>query len=93
MLEASRTQGERLMPWQNSSEINPGKAGYRHWIEAAAATIGVGLRARLVLPDEVVDLFLPIRFYWVRRARWLKLQKARHLAASSPARFHQSSGL
>jgi len=21
----------------------------------------------------VVDMFIPIRFYWVRRARWLKL--------------------
>jgi hypothetical protein len=20
-----------------------------------------------------VDIFLPVRFYWVRRARWLKL--------------------
>ncbi len=24
---------------------------------------------------EVVDLFLPVRFYRVRRARWLKLQE------------------
>ena len=23
--------------------------------------------------DEVVDIFLPVRFYWVRRGRWLKL--------------------
>ncbi|MBN8625576.1 MAG: efflux RND transporter permease subunit [Planctomycetes bacterium] len=31
----------------------------------------------LLISDEVVDLFLPVRFYWVRRARWLKLhQKA-----------------
>jgi hypothetical protein len=21
----------------------------------------------------VVDIFLPVRFYWIRRARWLKL--------------------
>jgi hypothetical protein len=27
-----------------------------------------------------VDLFLPVRFYWVRRARWLKLQRAGRLA-------------
>jgi Cu/Ag efflux pump CusA len=26
----------------------------------------------LLISDEVVDLFLPVRFYWVRRARWLK---------------------
>jgi Cu(I)/Ag(I) efflux system membrane protein CusA/SilA len=29
----------------------------------------------LLIADEVVDIFLPVRFYWVRRARWLKLQK------------------
>ncbi len=31
----------------------------------------------LLISDEVVDLFLPVRFYWVRRARWLKLQQER----------------
>ena len=31
----------------------------------------------LLISDEVVDLFLPVRFYWVRRARWLKLHAAR----------------
>ena len=30
----------------------------------------------LLIADEVVDIFLPVRFYWVRRARWLKLQAA-----------------
>ncbi len=30
----------------------------------------------LLISDEVVDLFLPVRFFWVRRARWLKLQKS-----------------
>jgi copper/silver efflux system protein len=34
----------------------------------------------LLISDEVVDLFLPVRFYWVRRARWLKLQRAGRLA-------------
>jgi len=28
---------------------------------------------RLLIADEVLDIFLPVRFYWVRRARWLKL--------------------
>ena len=28
----------------------------------------------LLISDEVVDIFLPVRFYWVRRGRWLKLQ-------------------
>jgi Cu(I)/Ag(I) efflux system membrane protein CusA/SilA len=31
----------------------------------------------LLISDEVVDLFLPVRFYWVRRARWLKLHAAK----------------
>ncbi len=30
----------------------------------------------LLISDEVVDIFLPVRFFWVRRARWLKLQAA-----------------
>jgi Cu(I)/Ag(I) efflux system membrane protein CusA/SilA len=41
----------------------------------------------LLIADEVVDIFLPVRFYWVRRARWLKLQ-ARHakkLLSAAPA--------
>jgi Cu(I)/Ag(I) efflux system membrane protein CusA/SilA len=35
----------------------------------------------LLIADEVVDIFLPVRFYWVRRARWLKLQQQREAAA------------
>jgi Cu(I)/Ag(I) efflux system membrane protein CusA/SilA len=31
----------------------------------------------LLISDEVVDIFLPVRFYWVRRARWLALQEAK----------------
>jgi Cu/Ag efflux pump CusA len=31
----------------------------------------------LLIADEVVDVFLPVRFYWVRRARWLALQRDR----------------
>jgi Cu(I)/Ag(I) efflux system membrane protein CusA/SilA len=39
----------------------------------------------LLISDEVVDLFLPVRFYWVRRARWLKLQAERQSAVSQCA--------
>jgi Cu(I)/Ag(I) efflux system membrane protein CusA/SilA len=39
----------------------------------------------LLLADEVVDIFLPVRFYWVRRARWLQLQKDRQEAAAAAA--------
>src|ERR1019366_230319 len=34
----------------------------------------------LLISDEVVDLLLPVRFYWVRRARWLKLQEEKAAA-------------
>ncbi|MBI3837326.1 MAG: efflux RND transporter permease subunit [Planctomycetia bacterium] len=37
----------------------------------------------LLISDEVVDLFLPVRFYWVRRRRWLQLQREKKLAAAS----------
>jgi Cu(I)/Ag(I) efflux system membrane protein CusA/SilA len=36
----------------------------------------------LLISDEVVDLFLPVRFYWVRRGRWLKLQEEKAATAS-----------
>ena len=41
----------------------------------------------LLISDEVVDLFLPVRFYWVRRARWLKLHgriDTGHVTHSTP---------
>jgi Cu(I)/Ag(I) efflux system membrane protein CusA/SilA len=39
----------------------------------------------LLISDEVVDLFLPVRFYWVRRARWLKLRAEGRLVHQSAA--------
>ncbi|HWB09489.1 MAG TPA: efflux RND transporter permease subunit [Pirellulales bacterium] len=39
----------------------------------------------LLISDEVVDLFLPVRFYWVRRNRWLKLQEQK------PRNAHEST--
>jgi Cu(I)/Ag(I) efflux system membrane protein CusA/SilA len=36
----------------------------------------------LLIADEVVDIFLPVRFYWVRRARWLQMQRARAVSQS-----------
>jgi Cu(I)/Ag(I) efflux system membrane protein CusA/SilA len=35
----------------------------------------------LLIADEVVDIFLPVRFYWVRRARWLRLQEEQQAEA------------
>jgi Cu(I)/Ag(I) efflux system membrane protein CusA/SilA len=37
----------------------------------------------LLIADEVVDIFLPVRFYWVRRARWLKLQEEKRKATAN----------
>jgi Cu/Ag efflux pump CusA len=39
----------------------------------------------LLISDEVVDLFLPVRFYWIRRNRWLKLQEDKRKAAKEGA--------
>lgn len=39
----------------------------------------------LLISDEVVDIFLPVRFYWIRRTRWLNLQKQKQLAESEQA--------
>src|SRR5689334_15506368 len=44
------------------------------------APMAVPVLGGLLISDEVVDIFLPVRFYWVRRARWLKLQQERAAA-------------
>jgi len=45
----------------------------------------------LLISDEVVDLFLPVRFYWVRRRRWLKIQEERNAAvAAARTEVHQA---
>ncbi len=48
----------------------------------------------LLIADEVVDIFLPVRFYWVRRARWLKLQEEKaakeKAAAAAPSPHPQA---
>jgi copper/silver efflux system protein len=41
------------------------------------APMAVPVLGGLLISDEVVDIFLPVRFYWVRRARWLRLQSER----------------
>jgi Cu/Ag efflux pump CusA len=51
----------------------------------------------LLISDEVVDLFLPVRFFWVRRARWLQLQAVgklnhqREAAALSATTEHEGA--
>lgn len=44
--------------------------GVGHEVISAMAVPVLG---GLLIADEVVDMFIPIRFYWVRRSRWLKL--------------------
>ena len=41
--------------------------------EFVAALNSVGSYGTILIADEVVDIFIPVRFFWVRRARWLKL--------------------
>jgi Cu(I)/Ag(I) efflux system membrane protein CusA/SilA len=36
----------------------------------------------ILIADEVIDLFLPVLFYWQRRRRWERLRLERHKAAS-----------
>jgi Cu/Ag efflux pump CusA len=45
------------------------------------APMAVPVLGGLLISDEVVDIFLPVRFYWVRRARWIKLQEEKALAS------------
>ncbi len=46
--------------------------GVGHEVLSAMAAPVLG---GLLVSDEVVDIFIPVRFYWVRRRRWLKLHK------------------
>jgi Cu(I)/Ag(I) efflux system membrane protein CusA/SilA len=48
-------------------------------ISAMAAPVLGGL----LIADEVVDIFIPVRFYWVRRARWLRLHPQGAAAAEA----------
>src|SRR5207248_6246131 len=48
------------------------------------APMAVPVLGGLLISDEVVDIFLPVRFYWVRRARWLKLQQQRRVEREAP---------
>ena len=45
-------------------------SGVGHEVISAMAAPVLG---GLLIADEVVDVFIPVRFYWVRRRRWLKL--------------------
>jgi hypothetical protein len=38
----------------------------------------------ILIADEVIDLFLPVLFYHVRRRRWERLQAATGRGQSSP---------
>lgn len=46
-------------------------SGVGHEIISAMAAPVLG---GLLIADEVVDIFIPVRFYWVRRYRWLKMR-------------------
>jgi copper/silver efflux system protein len=40
------------------------------------AAMALPVLGGLLIADEVVDVFLPVRFFWVRRRRWQKLHDA-----------------
>jgi len=50
----------------------------------------------LLISDEVIDLMIPVLFYWIRRRRWLKLHPEKATEASdqrtSTAEMAQPSG-
>ncbi len=45
-------------------------SGVGHEVLSAMAAPVLG---GLLIADEVVDVFLPVRFFWIRRDRWIKL--------------------
>src|SRR5205823_14982419 len=58
-------------------------SGVGHEVISAMAAPVLG---GLLVSDEVVDIFIPVRFFWVRRARWLELHaKTEHDAETAPA--------
>jgi len=36
--------------------------------------MGAPVLGGILVADEVIDLFLPVLFYWVRRRRWERMQ-------------------
>jgi copper/silver efflux system protein len=38
----------------------------------------------LLISDEVVDMMIPVLFYWIRRRRWLKLHREQPVVKRSP---------
>jgi Cu(I)/Ag(I) efflux system membrane protein CusA/SilA len=42
----------------------------------------------LLISDEVIDIMIPVMFYWIRRARWKKL----HPASAAEELLVESSG-
>jgi Cu(I)/Ag(I) efflux system membrane protein CusA/SilA len=37
-------------------------------------SMAVPVLGGILIADEVIDLFLPVMFYWVRRRRWMALR-------------------
>jgi Cu(I)/Ag(I) efflux system membrane protein CusA/SilA len=55
-------------------------SGVGHEVLSAMAAPVLG---GLLISDEVVDIFIPVRFFWVRRARWLALHGKRPEGATN----------
>jgi copper/silver efflux system protein len=46
----------------------------------------------ILVADEVIDLFLPVLFYWVRRRRWERLHASDVGASKDLSSLAQSAG-
>jgi len=38
----------------------------------------------LLISDEVIDIMIPVMFYWIRRWRWKKLHEPRSQTQDTP---------
>jgi Cu(I)/Ag(I) efflux system membrane protein CusA/SilA len=58
------------------------------WASGAASEIirpmAAPVLGGILVADEVIDLFLPVLFYWVRKRRWARLHASDRLADAGP---------
>jgi Cu(I)/Ag(I) efflux system membrane protein CusA/SilA len=63
------------------------------WTSGAGAEVirpmVVPVLGGILIADEVIDLFLPVLFYWVRRHRWEQLHSRKEL--STPKEYRDVS--
>ena len=67
---------------RGSSRTRPANRNRSNDVVAAAGTgaeimrpMAAPVLGGLLISDEVIDLMIPVLFYWIRKARWLKLHQ------------------